>query len=77
MNAEASVDRSIDIRELSKITGRSLASLRRADATQRLPAGFRLGKSRRWMLSDVLAWLSAGAPERRVWEKTRGQQRRS
>ena len=77
MNAEASVDRSIDIRELAKITGRSLASLRRDDAAQRLPAGFRIGKSRRWLLSDVLAWLQAGAPERSVWEKRRGQQRRA
>jgi predicted DNA-binding transcriptional regulator AlpA len=32
------------------------------------PRPVKLGKSRRWALSEIRAWLAAGAPSREAWE---------
>jgi predicted DNA-binding transcriptional regulator AlpA len=58
----------VDITGLSELLQRSVASLYRDDAAGRLPAGLKLGASKRWRYSEILAWVDAGMPDRRTWE---------
>lgn len=53
----------------------SLRHIRRMDAAGKLPRPVRLGRSVRWPLREVEAWLSAGAPDRRTWEALRNRAR--
>jgi hypothetical protein len=52
----------VDIKGLAKMLQRSVASLRRDEAHGRLPAGIRIGRSKRWLVDTIQAWLKAGAP---------------
>jgi predicted DNA-binding transcriptional regulator AlpA len=52
----------VDIKGLSKLLQRSAASLRRDEAYGRLPAGIRIGRSKRWRVEEIRAWVAAGAP---------------
>ncbi len=58
----------MDINGLSELLQRSVASLYRDDAAGRLPAGLKIGASKRWRYSEIAAWVEAGAPDRRTWE---------
>lgn len=53
---------------VSRLTGISRSHWYRLVATGRAPVGFRLGKSRRWMVEEIRTWLAAGAPPRDRWE---------
>jgi len=53
----------------------SLRHVRRMDAAGKLPRPVRLGRSVRWPLREIEAWLSAGAPDRRTWEALRNRGR--
>jgi predicted DNA-binding transcriptional regulator AlpA len=67
----------VDIRGLSRLLSRSVASLWRDDAAGRLPAGLRIGVSKRWRYSEIVAWTEAGCPDRRTWEALRGTAQRN
>jgi excisionase family DNA binding protein len=54
--------------ELARHLGISLRHLRRLDSSGHLPKPLRLGRSVRWPVGEIEAWLAAGAPERRIWE---------
>jgi predicted DNA-binding transcriptional regulator AlpA len=54
---------------LSVYLDRSLPALDRDLAAGRIPPGFRLGRARRWLRSEVDAWLQAGAPDAEAWAK--------
>jgi hypothetical protein len=58
----------VDIVGLSKLLCRSVASLHRDDATGRLPAGLKIGASKRWRYPEIVAWVDAGAPDRNTWD---------
>src|SRR5262245_61755103 len=58
----------VAIDDLSSMLKRSVASLRRDELAGRLPAALRLGRSKRWCLDEIRAWIKAGAPGRRAWE---------
>jgi predicted DNA-binding transcriptional regulator AlpA len=58
----------VDITGLSDLLQRSPASLYRDDAAGRLPAGLKIGGSKRWRYSEIVAWVEAGCPCRREWE---------
>jgi hypothetical protein len=62
----------VDIRGLSKLLSRSIASLARDDAAGRLPAGLRIGSSKRWRYSEIVAWVEAGCPSRKEWMARNG-----
>jgi predicted DNA-binding transcriptional regulator AlpA len=68
----ATLDRS----SLSIYLGRSLPALDRDLSGGRIPPGFRLGRSRRWLRSEIDAWLQAGAPEAAQWEGLKAAGRR-
>ena len=57
----------VDIVELSKLLQRSVASLHRDDAAGRLPAGLKLGASKRWRYAEIADWVAAGMPDRKNW----------
>jgi predicted DNA-binding transcriptional regulator AlpA len=61
----------IDITALSQLLARSEASLYRDDSAGRIPAGRKLGGSKRWVYTEIVAWVEAGCPCRRVWEAQR------
>jgi predicted DNA-binding transcriptional regulator AlpA len=56
---------------------RSVQSLQRDDHAGRIPRGFRIGRSRRWLISEIEDWLAAGAPPRDEWESMKRQNRRA
>ncbi|OWK34181.1 helix-turn-helix transcriptional regulator [Fimbriiglobus ruber] len=57
----------IDIRDLSALIRRSVASLERDQAAGRLPSPVRLGGSRLWRRAEIEAWVTAGCPDAARW----------
>jgi predicted DNA-binding transcriptional regulator AlpA len=57
-----------DTRGVAGLTGRSEASVRRDDTACRMPRPIRLGRSKRWRIAEVVAWIEAGCPDRATWE---------
>ena len=58
----------LDIRGLSELLNRSVASLHRDDAAGRIPAGLKIGGSKRWRYNEIIDWINAGCPSRMEWE---------
>jgi hypothetical protein len=58
----------VGIAGLSQLLDRSVASLHRDDAACRLPAGLKLGASKRWRYLEIVAWVEAGMPDRKTWQ---------
>lgn len=61
----------VDARELAKLLGAGLRTVRTWDAAGRLPRPVRIGGAVRWHLEEIRAWLDAGAPDRAAWEARR------
>lgn len=57
--------------ELATCLGVSLRHVRRLDALGKLPEPIRLGRSVRWPVAEIDAWLAAGAPDRHKWNAMR------
>ena len=59
----------VDARQLGRMLGLSVRTLRVMDAGGKLPRPVRLnGHSVRWVVSEIESWLAAGAPDRQTWE---------
>jgi predicted DNA-binding transcriptional regulator AlpA len=59
----------IDAREFGGLLGLSDRSVRRKDRAGLIPRPVNLGGSVRWRLAEVRAWISAGCPPRKTWQK--------
>ena len=62
----------LSVHELSavlRVSGRHVANLR---ARGMLPAPVRLGRSIRWLLAEIEAWIDAGCPSREQRESMKG-----
>jgi len=67
--------------EVCALLGRSASSLRRDLDTGRLPApsggmrkrGRGRGPALYWERRELMAWVAAGRPDRRAWEKIRAR----
>lgn len=59
-----------DVAKLLDISERHVWAL---NANGRLPRPIRFGRSVRWSLEELRAWLAAGAPKRSEWEAMRGR----
>lgn len=57
--------------EAAQLLGISVRHLWALNAAARLPRPIRFGRSVRWSLDELRAWLAAGAPERAEWEASR------
>jgi predicted DNA-binding transcriptional regulator AlpA len=60
-----------DIKRLAEALSISTASAWRLNAAGKLPRPVRVGRSVRWPVAEVRAWLAAGCPPRDVWEAMR------
>ncbi|OWY71575.1 hypothetical protein B7486_07760 [cyanobacterium TDX16] len=58
----------ISIRELASILKLSTRHLERLDCVARIPEPIRFGRAKRWLLSDINAWIAAGCPDRDSWQ---------
>jgi len=65
MNAETLTVNTSGAAKLIGISRRHLATLKESG---RLPRPIRLGRRCVWMVDDLKAWLSAGAPAADKWE---------
>ena len=61
----------LSAQRLAERLGVSLRHVRRMDAAGLLPKPVRLGRSVRWSVEEVHAWMAAGAPDRRRWEQSK------
>jgi predicted DNA-binding transcriptional regulator AlpA len=66
-----SVALAISAAEVARLLGVSERHLWALDASERVPRPIRLGRSVRWSLDELRAWISAGAPGRAEWEALR------
>ena len=57
----------VDSRRLTKLLSCGLRTVRTWDAAGKLPAPIRLGGRVVWRVSEIRAWLKAGAPDRETW----------
>ncbi len=56
---------------LAKLLAVSQRHVNALNASGRLPRPIRLVRSVRWLVTELEAWLEAGAPSREEWEKLR------
>lgn len=50
----------------------SVATVERMDSRSRIPAPVKLSRGCvRWRRAEVLAWIEAGCPDRKTWERSR------
>lgn len=61
----------IDIQTFADLVRTSTRHIERLDATEQIPAPVRLGRSKRWRLLEIKAWLEAGCPHRDEWVRSR------
>ena len=62
--------------ELAEKLGVSERHIWRQHVTGKLPKPIRIGKSVRWLVSEIKGWLEAGAPDRKTWEAMKEIKRR-
>jgi predicted DNA-binding transcriptional regulator AlpA len=58
----------VDARWLARLLCCGLRTVRTWDSAGRLPAPLRIGGRVVWRVSEIRAWLVAGAPRRAEWE---------
>lgn len=58
----------VDAKTAGAIFGLSERGWRRLDVTGEIPRPKKLGRSVRWQLSELAAWIEAGCPDRETWE---------
>ena len=77
---ETAVNQKVDIKdgalalsagEFAEKLGVSERHIWRLHVIGKLPKPIRLGKSVRWLVSEINRWLEAGAPDRKTWEATK------
>jgi len=61
----------VDARELAKLLGAGLRTVRTWDAAGRLPRPVRIGGAVRWQVEEIRSWIDAGCPCRATWEARR------
>lgn len=57
----------VDARRLAKLLCAGIRTVRTWDAAGKLPAPIRIGGRVVWLVSEIRAWLEAGAPDRETW----------
>jgi len=57
----------IDIKEIAKLLDVSERTISSMQASGRIPAPIRIGRSVRWGYEEIRAWVQAGCPARAKW----------
>jgi excisionase family DNA binding protein len=71
-NPRESVCIAVPVTEVARILGISVRHVWTLLAQERLPRPIRLGRSVRWNVEELRAWMAAGAPDLAMWEEMRG-----
>ena len=58
----------VDAKRLARLLSCGVRTVRTLDASGKLPKPLRIGGSVVWILDEIRAWLTAGAPDRETWE---------
>jgi predicted DNA-binding transcriptional regulator AlpA len=58
---------------LATLLGKSVRSVWRDNAADRLPRPVRVGGAVRWRREEILRWIDAGCPSRKKWETIEGK----
>lgn len=66
----------VDARGLAGLLCCGLRTVRTWDAAGKLPAPIRIGGRVVWRVSEIRAWLAAGAPDRAEWEARKAASRK-
>jgi excisionase family DNA binding protein len=62
----------IDVQEVARRLGISDRTVWRLNSAGKLPKPITIGqKSKRWRADEIAAWVEAGCPDRKAWEKDR------
>lgn len=59
---------SVDAKGAGELFDLSERAWRRLDVTGEIPKPVKIGRSVRWQLKELAAWLEAGCPDRETWE---------
>lgn len=59
----------VDGRQVAARLGISLSFWRKMVASARAPQPVRLGRARRWVSTEIDAWVSAGCPAEHLWKE--------
>lgn len=54
---------------MSELLSRSVRTIYRLESRGELPSSMNVGSQRLWVLDEVLNWIAAACPPRRVWER--------
>jgi predicted DNA-binding transcriptional regulator AlpA len=65
-----------DARRLARLLSCGVRTVRTWDAAGKLPAPIRIGGRVVWRISEIRAWLAAGAPDRESWASMRAARRK-
>jgi predicted DNA-binding transcriptional regulator AlpA len=57
--------------ELAETLSLSVRSIWRFYSAGKLPSAVRIGNSVRWRREEILAWIEAGCPDRKTWDRMR------
>jgi predicted DNA-binding transcriptional regulator AlpA len=57
--------------ELASALRLSRKTVTRLDQSGKLPRSLTIGGRKRWVRSEINAWVAAGGPPRKLWEATR------
>ncbi len=63
-------------KELCRLLGISLVSVRRMDSAGLLPKPVRLGGCVGWRVDEIKDWIAAGSPNREKWQALQAATRR-
>jgi predicted DNA-binding transcriptional regulator AlpA len=63
----------IAARQASAMCAVSLATWWRWDAAGRMPAGVKIGGTKRWRADELRSWISSGCPDRAHWNVMQGR----
>lgn len=61
----------LDVEGLATRLDVSVRTIRRLDATGKIPQAIRVGRAMRWLPHEITAWQTAGMPDRSRWEATK------
>jgi predicted DNA-binding transcriptional regulator AlpA len=70
---DAQIDRTgtplaVSAKDLAKMLAVSIRQVWRLNSAGKLPRPVRLGGSVRWRRDEIVAFVAAGCPDRKVWE---------
>lgn len=59
----------VDVEGLAAALDISPRTIHRLNGCERIPRPSRLGGQLRWSRAEIDAWIAAGMPDRRTWER--------